>query len=116
MSQKWRIFKKTMSITELEPAERRIALIEEATVDKAVTIASKEIKTLDFYHEAIINTMSPTLIVLNKNNIITTWNPAAEQMWMIKSDYALGHNFYEMGMGDRYRALSDATKHKKPVV
>ncbi len=119
VSQKWRIFKKTLNITELEPAERRIALIEEATVDKAVTMASKEIKTLDFYHEAIINTMSPALIVLNKNNIVTTWNPAAEQMWMIKADYALGRNFYEMGMGDRIPGISDAIRDalrdKKPV-
>ena len=120
VDQKWRIFKKTMSITELEPAERRIALIEEATVGKAVSEASKEIKTLDFYHQAIINTMKPALIVLNKNNIITTWNPAAEQMWTIKSDYALGRNFYEMGMGDRIPGISDAIRDalrdRRPVV
>ncbi len=120
VSQKWRIFKKTMSITELEPAERRIAMIEEATVGKALSEASKEIKTLDFYHQAIINTMKPALIVLNKSNIITTWNPAAEQMWTIKSDYALGRNFYEMGMGDRMPGISDAIRDaqrdKRPVV
>jgi two-component system, chemotaxis family, CheB/CheR fusion protein len=110
VSQKWRIFKKTLSITELAPAERRTALIEEAMVDKAVTAATKEMKTLDFYHQAIINTMSPALIVLNKNNIVTTWNPAAQEMWMIKSDYALGRNFYEMGMGDRIPGISDAIR------
>jgi len=110
VSQKWRIFKKTMSITELAPAERRVALIEEAMVDKAVNMASKEMKTLDFYHQAIINTMSPALIVLSKNNIVTTWNPAAQEMWMIKSDYALGRNFYEMGMGDRIPGISDALR------
>ncbi len=109
-----------MSITELEPAERRMALIEEATVGKAVSEASKEIKTLDFYHQAIINTMKPALIVLNRNNIVTTWNPAAEQMWTIKSDYALGRNFYEMGMGDRIPGISDAIRDalhdRRPVV
>jgi two-component system CheB/CheR fusion protein len=110
ISQKWRIFKKTMSITELAPAERRVALIEEATVNKAVNAASKEIRSLDFYHQAIINTMSPALIVLNKNNVVTTWNPAAQEMWMIKSDYALGRNFYEMGMGDRISGISDAIR------
>jgi two-component system CheB/CheR fusion protein len=110
ISQKWRIFKKTMSITELAPAERRVALIEEATVNKAVNAASKEIRSLDFYHQAIINTMSPALIVLNKNNVVTTWNPAAQEMWMIKSDYALGRNFYEMGMGDRITGISDAIR------
>lgn len=120
ISQKWRVFKKTMSITELAPAERRLAVIEEATVDKAVKAASKEIKTLDFYHQAIINTMSPALVVLNKNNIVTTWNPAAQEMWMIKSDYALGRNFYEMGMGDRIPgigdAIRDAIRDKKTMV
>ncbi len=119
VSPKWRIFKKTRNISELEPAERRTALIEEATVGKAVSEASKEIKTLDFYHQTIINTMKPALIVLNKHNIVSTWNPAAGQMWMIKSDYALGRNFYEMGMGDRIPGISDvirdAIREKKPV-
>jgi two-component system CheB/CheR fusion protein len=40
-------------------------------------------------------------------------------MWMIKSDYALGRNFYEMGMGDRIPGISDvirdAIREKKPV-
>jgi two-component system CheB/CheR fusion protein len=120
VSQKWRIFKKALSITELEPAERRTALIEEAMVGKAVSEASKEIRTLDFYHQTIINTMKPTLIVINKNNIITTWNPAAEHLWTINSDYAVGRNFYEMGMGDRITGINDAItetrRDRRPVV
>jgi two-component system CheB/CheR fusion protein len=77
-------------------------------------------RTLDFYHQAIVNNMSPALIVLNKNNIVTTWNPAAQEMWMIEADYALGRNFYEMGMGDRIpgisEAIHDAIHDKKTVV
>jgi two-component system, chemotaxis family, CheB/CheR fusion protein len=119
-SQKWRIFKKIMNITELEPSERRAAIIEEALIGKAVSESSKEIRTLDFYHQAIINTMKPAPVVLNKSNIVTTWNPAAEHMWMIKSDYAPGRNFYEMGMGDGIAdindAIRDALRDKRSVV
>jgi two-component system CheB/CheR fusion protein len=119
ISQKWRIFQKTVSITELRPAERRLALIEEATVGQAVTESRKEITKLDFYNQAIINNISLALIVLDRTNIVTTWNYPAQEMWMIKADYALGRNFYEIGMGDRIPGINDALreamKEKKKV-
>jgi len=119
VSQKWRIFQKTGSITELRPAERRLALIEEASVGQAVTESRKEITKLDFYNQAIINNISIALIVIDRTNIVTTWNYPAQEMWTIKADYALGRNFYEIGMGDRIPGINDAlreaTKEKKKV-
>lgn len=110
VSQKWRIFQKTANITELRPAERRLALIEESTIGQAVTESRKEITKLDFYNQAIINNISLALIVLDRNNLVTTWNRQAEEMWLIKADYALGRNFYEIGMGDRIPGINDALR------
>lgn len=110
VSQRWRIFQKTGSITELRPAERRLALIEEAAVGQAVTESRKEITKLDFYNQAIINNICIALIVIDRTNIVTTWNYYAQEMWAIKADYALGRNFYEIGMGDRIPGVNDALR------
>ncbi len=60
---------------------------------------TEEINAVNVYNKKIIHSMSQSLIVWNKDNIITTWNPAAEDMWGIKEGDATGKNIFGLNIG-----------------
>ena len=100
IDKKWRIFQKTSNIMiEAPPTERRRAIIEEGMVDHVLSEARHDIKFLDFYNQSIIQNINLSVIVLDRNNIITTWNRASTDMWHITPENAVGKEFITTGIG-----------------
>ncbi len=102
VDKKWRLFQKSSgSMVNLTPRERKYALMEDTLIDQAIRDARKELKLMEFYNESIIQNISLGIIVIDSNNIVTTWNHVVEEFWMINAENAIGRDFFELGMGER---------------
>ncbi|SNQ62830.1 CheR family methyltransferase [Candidatus Methanoperedens nitratireducens] len=108
LDKKWRIFKKSPDITAgLTVGEGQRAALEENLIDKAIRDARREFRVMDFYIQSIIQNISLSLIVIDRNNLITMWNQASEGLWLIKAENAIGRNFFETGMGERLAGIKE---------
>ncbi len=120
IDKKWRIFQKTNNVfLESPPAERRRAIIEEGMVDKALTETRHDIKFLDFYNQSIVQNINLSVIVLDRNNIVTTWNQASTRMWHIKPEDAVGSDFLGIGINkivpEIIARLNESVRNRRPA-
>ncbi|MCD1295225.1 hypothetical protein CUJ83_09465 [Methanocella sp. CWC-04] len=107
-NKKWRVFQKSPEAIEImTPAERRHTVIEESMIDQAIVEARREIKSIDFYNQSIIQNINLGLIVIDRNNIVMTWNKAAEEQLYIKSEYAIGRDLFDLGVDERLPNIKD---------
>jgi|AGTN01.3.fsa_nt_gi PAS domain S-box len=102
LNKKWRIFEKAAgAIPSMAPAERRATFLEESLIDQAVREARQEFRALEFYNQSILQNISLGIVVVSTDNTIVTWNTGAEDLWGIKTDNAVGRNFFDIGMEER---------------
>ncbi len=102
IDKKWRIFQKTSNImVEAAPAERRRAIIEEGKVGDILSETRQDIKYLDFYNQSIIQNINLSVIVLDRNNIVTTLNPASTKIWNIDPENAIGREFTSLSISNQ---------------
>ncbi len=72
---------------------------------------TEQLSAVNVYNKKIIHSMSQSLIVWNTDNIITTWNPAAENIHGLRQlleeiiprnttikDYEVEHEFPDIGL------------------
>jgi len=120
VEKKWRIFQRSPESMAGQSARNgRHAVLEENLVDQAIRDARRELKAMDFYNQGIIENISLGLIVIDRNNLIATWNHATEELWLIRDENAIGRDFFELGMGDRLpgikEKIDEAFREKKNI-
>ncbi len=108
VDKKWRMFQRSAEVAAgLTMREGRHAAVEENLIDQAIREARREIKIMDFYNQNIIQNISLGLIVIDSKNLVTTWNRISEEIWLIKAENAIGHDFFELGMGQRLPGIKE---------
>ncbi len=87
--------------SELKDSRNRFKHAEEELRKAQAVIDELDEKTehlysLNMYNKAIIQSMSQGMIVLSNSDIITTWNPAAEEILGINEEDAIGKNIFSI--------------------
>lgn len=70
------------------------------TTNDELAVRTTELNTLSFYFNSIVQCLEIPIVVLNEQNLITTWNPAAERFFGLTVQEAVGRNFFEIGLPD----------------
>ncbi len=115
ISTKWRFFQKSAGAG-FTAMEGRGEIMDQKLIDIAMKESKRELKSMEFYNQTIIQNISPGLIVIDNNNLLTTWNKAMEDLWLIRAENAVGRDFFELGMGERLPGIKeqiDEIKRKK---
>lgn len=108
VDKKWRIFKKSPDIAAgLAVREEWRAAREKNLISRAIIEPKIELSGMDFYTRSIIQNISSGIIVIDRNNIITTWNRALEELWLTKAESTVGHNFFNIGLGERLPGIKE---------
>src|SRR3972149_3032043 len=108
VNKKWRIFQKSpVVMAGLSVREGQRATLEENLIEQAVREARRDLSAIEFYSQSIIQNISLGVVVIDRRNLIATWNHAVEEMWLIKSENAIGRDFFELGMGQRLSGIRE---------
>ena len=83
---------------ELETSNEELRSLNEEleTTNDELRERTNQLNIINTNSEAIINNVVESLMVLDKDGKVTTWNPAAAQMWGIDRNETIGKNFFAM--------------------
>ncbi len=99
-------------------AERR-EILEDLIIERAAREAKRELEAMDLYSRGIIQNLNFGLIVIDINNIVTHWNRAAGEIWLIKPEEATGKSLYELGINERIpgilQKIEEAARFRKTI-
>ena len=77
----------------------------------------KELVKAQSFLNNIIESMPSILFSVDNNGMITHWNKAANDLWNVKTEHAIGKHFSEIGLDfSKYKSiLENIKKNKSPV-
>lgn len=78
-----------------------------STMNDELAVRTTELNTLGLYYRSIADSLIIPVVVLNEDNMVTTWNPAAEQFYGIKASDAMNRNFFELTLPVRVARTRD---------
>ena len=80
---------------------------------------SGELRRADGYHFSLLNSLEQSIFMTDRTLVVTSWNEAAERMWGLPSEQAVGRDLAALPLGDMIRtirpALDAALKRETPV-
>jgi two-component system CheB/CheR fusion protein len=81
---------------ELETSNEELRSLNEEleTTNDELRERTFQLNTVNTYSDAIITNVVESMIVLDKEDIVTTWNPSAAEMWGVGGSDTIGKNFY----------------------
>jgi len=69
------------------------------TINAEVRLRSKELNQANGFLEAIFNSLTGGVAVLNRESIIQIWNEKSEDLWGLRSQEVLGQHFMNLDIG-----------------
>jgi two-component system CheB/CheR fusion protein len=69
---------------------------------------TEEVNRLALYHASVVESVREAVIVLDSDLKVTTWNRAAEQLWGVRAEDAVGKSFMELRLGPVMKAVKGA--------
>ena len=69
------------------------------TINAEVRLRSKELNQANGFLEAIFNSLTGGVAVLNRESIIQIWNEKSEDLWGLRSQEVVGQNFMNLDIG-----------------
>jgi two-component system CheB/CheR fusion protein len=88
-----------------------------STTNDELAVRTDELDSLSLYYGSVLNSLDVPIVVLNEENVVTTWNPAAEQFYGVRISEALYRNFFDFKLPvrvartrERLRRLRDSRK------
>ncbi len=80
--------------------EELITTVDELqAANTAIGARTAEARRLALYQESVVNSVSEAIIVLDRDLVVTSWNPAAERLWGLRKADALGRPFFVLPIG-----------------
>jgi two-component system CheB/CheR fusion protein len=81
---------------ELETSNEELRSLNEEleTTNDELRERTFQLNTVNTYSDAIITNVVESMIMLDREGIVTTWNPAAAEMWGVLGNYTIGKNFF----------------------
>jgi two-component system CheB/CheR fusion protein len=64
------------------------------TTNEELRSTAEQLNSINMYNKTIAQSMNQSLIVLNRNGIVTTWNPASELLWGLKEEDTVGKSIF----------------------
>ena len=61
---------------------------------------TSELRRLATYHESIINSITEAVVVMDRGFNVTAWSGAAERLWGLRAEHAMGRDFFALPIGD----------------
>jgi two-component system CheB/CheR fusion protein len=77
------------------------------TMNDEMTQRSNELNQLNAFFNSVLASIPGGVIVLNKSLLVEVWNPMAQELWGLRREEVLEHNFFGLDIGlpiDRLRA------------
>ena len=69
-----------------------------ATVDE-LQATNAELQRLALYHASVVQSVDQAIVVLDRAFVVTSWNPAAEELWGLPAAQAIGREFFSLPLG-----------------
>jgi two-component system CheB/CheR fusion protein len=69
---------------------------------------TEEVNRLALYHASVVESVRDAVVVLDSDLKVTTWNRAAEQLWRVSAEEAVGKSFMQLRLGPVMKAVQDA--------
>ncbi len=87
---------------ELETTVEELQAIntELGTLNTEIEKGSDEIHRVDLLHGTVLDAIDASVVVLDKDGIVRTWNLAASRIWGLKPQDAIGHPFGSLPIGE----------------
>jgi two-component system CheB/CheR fusion protein len=99
--------------------ELQAANSEMGALNAEVESRSAELKRLDTYHHGVLDSVEQSIFVTDRAGVVTSWNRAAERMWGVRAEHAIGRDLAAVPAGEMPRmlrpALDTALKREAPV-
>ncbi len=67
-----------------------------STTNDELSVRTYDLNLISLYYESVVENLDLPLIVLNGENNVTTWNPAAERFYGVRADDAINHSFFDL--------------------
>jgi two-component system, chemotaxis family, CheB/CheR fusion protein len=61
---------------------------------------TSELRRLANYHESVINSIVEALVVLDRAFTVNAWSHAAERIWGLRAEHAIGRDFFALPIGE----------------
>jgi two-component system CheB/CheR fusion protein len=104
----------TTTVAELEAANSELV-----TLNTELERRGTELRRLDTYHLGLLNSLEQSVFVTDRSLVVTSWNHAAERMWGVRAEYAVGRDLRSIGAGDMPQrtasAFDSAVRRGAPV-
>jgi two-component system, chemotaxis family, CheB/CheR fusion protein len=98
--------------------ELQAANTELGTLNAELEGRTAELHRLDAVHRSLMNSLESAVVVLDRDGLVTSWNQAAERSWGLKTEQAVGRQFFALPIGavsERVRGAFDTTLTGEPV-
>lgn len=76
--------------------ELQAANTELAALNREMETRTAEQTQLEAQHRGIIDAIPQGVVTLDRGGIVRSWNSAAEQMWLVRSEHAVGSEFFSL--------------------
>jgi two-component system, chemotaxis family, CheB/CheR fusion protein len=80
-----------------------------ATVDE-LQATNTERQRLALYHSSVVGSVDQAIVVLDRGLVVTSWNPAAERLFGLGAEQAMGRDFFALPIGDVTTASREAIR------
>src|SRR5207244_616659 len=87
---------------ELETTVEELQAInaELGAVNSELEKRSEELNMLDALHATVVDSVDGSIIVLDPEGVVRTWNLGASRMWGLRAPEAIGHALGSLPIGD----------------
>jgi two-component system CheB/CheR fusion protein len=90
--------------------ELQAANAELGTLNAELEARTAELKRLDGYNHALLNSLEHSVFVADRTLVLTSWNIAAERMWGVRAQQAVGRDVLVLPIGEAARMLRPAVE------
>jgi two-component system CheB/CheR fusion protein len=90
--------------------ELQAANAELGTLNAELEARTAELRRLDGYNHALLNSLEHSVFVTDRALVLTSWNIAAERMWGVRAQQAVGRDVLALPIGEAARLLRPAVE------
>ena len=69
------------------------------TLNSELEVRTAELNRLDTQHETLINSLGFGIVVVDRSGSVRSWNQAAERIWGLRAEQAIGRDFVSLPIG-----------------
>jgi two-component system CheB/CheR fusion protein len=100
--------------------ELQAANAELGTLNNELEGRTAELNRLDAHHASLINSLGFGIVVIDRAGSVRSWNQAAERIWGLRAEHAIGREFAGLPIGPAAQrtgaALDQVWASEQPVV